>query len=448
MYNVDNRSDVHSLIIKCEECNAIRGMSNALTKNAFSGEDGYKCSGNHPHLGRDYRKECDEVVSARLRSSSSVYFPANISALTIPPWSKRAVQIIEAAYENIKSALSSFMEVSEVAVSEDKARKYVSRYIEKNVLPKVREPMTIGDLMEAYDIVENDKESPGIVSEADVFSAEYDVLCRGSITADEYVASEAGVPAAFRSIFERVTVVEKLTVINALIGFTRIEPWDGKVKNNPHLAPLSVEKKKWLPAVKLLGEGIFIQFSREALDLWQKRAAGRYDLMSNQLGNSGFVNERFSPEYVALHTFAHLLIRQLSEDCGYSASSLREKIYCTFNDDANQTDMRGALVYLSTSDAEGSLGGLTSIGRDPKRLQSILKNMLQKALWCSADPFCSRSTQQGFSSLNYAACHDCVLLPETSCEFRNVLLDRIAVVGAAENPELGLLGNIAQELLK
>jgi len=74
--------------------------------------------------------------------------------------------------------------------------------------------------------------------------------------------------------------------------------------------------------------------------------------------------------------------------------------------------------------------------------------MLQKAMWCSADPLCANTTEQGVNSLNYAACHDCVLLPETACEFRNVLLDRIAIVGTDENPKMGLFGNVAHHLLR
>ena len=48
--------------------------------------------------------------------------------------------------------------------------------------------------------------------------------------------------------------------------------------------------------------------------------------------------------------------------------------------------------------------------------------------------------EQGYNSLNYSACHDCVLLPETSCESRNALLDRVSVVGTPEEPNLGFFG--------
>ena len=110
--------------------------------------------------------------------------------------------------------------------------------------------------------------------------------------------------------------------------------------------------------------------------------------------------------------------------------------------------MCGILIYLSTSDSEGSLGGLISIAKNKSRLRAILKNMLHKAMWCSADPLCCNATKQGFHSLNYAACHDCVLLPETSCEFRNILLDRISIVGMPDNPKMGLLGDIAKLLIE
>ena len=157
--------------------------------------------------------------------------------------------------------------------------------------------------------------------------------------------------------------------------------------------------------------------------------------------------DRFAPEYIMLHTFSHLFIRQLANECGYSTASLKEKIYSTFVDTEDSAKMHGILVYLASSDCDGSLGGLVSIAENPDKLRFILENMLRKAQWCSADPLCITSTEQGFHSLNYAACHDCVLLPETSCEFRNILLDRASIIGTAEQRNLGVMGTMAEKLL-
>jgi hypothetical protein len=46
---------------------------------------------------------------------------------------------------------------------------------------------------------------------------------------------------------------------------------------------------------------------------------------------------------------------------------------------------------------------------------------------------------------NLAACHACVLAPETSCQHFNSLLDRALLVGAPDNPELGYFGALASE---
>ena len=71
--------------------------------------------------------------------------------------------------------------------------------------------------------------------------------------------------------------------------------------------------------------------------------------------------------------------------------------------------------------------------------------MLQEASWCSSDPLCSDSMSQGYNSLNYAACHACTLLPETSCEARNCLLDRVAIVGKHDDRSLGYFGKLMEK---
>ena len=137
-----------------------------------------------------------------------------------------------------------------------------------------------------------------------------------------------------------------------------------------------------------------------------------------------------------LHTFAHLFIRELSNLCGYTSASIKERIYSTYND--GKKKMAGVLVYTSTADSDGSLGGLTEQAQKIN-MERLLKSLLERGKWCSSDPVCYASKEQGFMSLNYAACFACTLLPETSCEFRNVLLDRCSVCGMPGNEELGLL---------
>ncbi|MET9555263.1 hypothetical protein [Streptomyces sp. NPDC006645] len=55
--------------------------------------------------------------------------------------------------------------------------------------------------------------------------------------------------------------------------------------------------------------------------------------------------------------------------------------------------------------------------------------MVEAPAWCSADPLFAEHAGQGYGNLNRGACHACALLPETSCETGNTLLDRVLVIG-------------------
>jgi hypothetical protein len=132
--------------------------------------------------------------------------------------------------------------------------------------------------------------------------------------------------------------------------------------------------------------------------------------------------------YILLHSLSHLLLTAISLDCGYSASSIRERIYAG-------DEGYGILLYTGSSDSEGTLGGLVEAG---KRIGKYLSQALELGRLCSNDPICSQHRpdlghEERF--LNGAACHGCLLLAETSCERRNEFLDRTLVVPTVENFE-------------
>lgn len=114
-----------------------------------------------------------------------------------------------------------------------------------------------------------------------------------------------------------------------------------------------------------------------------------------------------------LHTLSHLLISQLSFECGYSIASLSERLYCS--EEADGKKMAGIFIYTASGDSEGTLGGLVRQGR-PDVFPKILEKAITHARTCSNDPVCIMSRGQGRDSLNLAACYACALLPETCCE--------------------------------
>lgn len=236
-----------------------------------------------------------------------------------------------------------------------------------------------------------------------------------------------------------------------LKGFRRILPSSPSdeaerselgLSNNDY-APISKKILNWLPAIELFGEGIFIEVDEEKVEEWEEKNKDRYKLMAEKHKNASWIgHEMFNsenPRFVLLHTLSHLLIKQLTIQCGYSTASVKEKIYSSIA--GTDFKMSGILIYTSATDTDGSLGGLVREGYTD-RMQTTFENMLQESSWCSNDPLCIEATNQGYLGLNYAACHACALLPETSCEALNSLLDRAAVVGTPDNPEIGFFKEI------
>ncbi|MCL2062349.1 MAG: DUF1998 domain-containing protein [Firmicutes bacterium] len=413
MYFTNNRTDMANLWIECmaEGCGAKRSMR---TASAFHALANYRCSGNRPWLG-DKEDDCAETLKLCMRTESNVYFPITQSALTVPPFSSDlAIEIQK--YLGLLSG--GFTDSSR----KDIVRRIIGKHEFRNCPPKFVEELFIK--------LEKKAEQPTSVQS--IMEEEY-IALMGGLTAessDNFITKAEEIPPKYSKLISRVVAVERLTVVTALTGFTRLNADDSAV------APLSKEKKEWLPAIEQKGEGVFIEFDAALLKRWADYTKARYDKMGKSLGTAFYDKENFSPQYVFLHTFAHLFIRELSNICGYSAASMKEKIYSTYE---GGSEMNGILIYTSSADAEGSLGGLIEQAKK-ENMELLIDTLIERASWCSMDPLCISSEEQGVNDLNFAACYACTLIPETSCEFRNLLLDRAAVVGTTDNEKNGVLG--------
>jgi len=240
---------------------------------------------------------------------------------------------------------------------------------------------------------------------------------------------------------ERVVLVHRLREVMAQVGFTRFEAVspdiDGELEIGVRRASLAREIT-WLPAVENRGEGIFIQFRKDAVEQWVARkdviARGNsllagYDAWKGEHTDASkkFVEAGGLLPYMLFHSFSHLLVPAVSLECGYPASSIRARIY-TIPDVGY-----GILLYTGTSDAEGTLGGLIQVGR---RIHEHIRNALEMGELCSNDPVCAQHESANLHErrfLHGAACHSCLLISETSCEHHNEFLDRTLVVPTVDN---------------
>jgi Domain of unknown function (DUF1998) len=191
------------------------------------------------------------------------------------------------------------------------------------------------------------------------------------------------------------------------------------------------------------GEGLFIEFREDALQRW---LAGVVQHQHNRTFRDAHMQWRKArrreyPEqgypglrYVLLHLFAHALMRQLALECGYTAASIRERIY-SLDPEHEQGPMAGILLYTAAPDSEGTLGGLVRLGV-PDQLGRHIEGALEQMQYCTSDPLCAEHTCAQDRSLHEAACHACLFLPETSCERGNKYLDRSVLVPTMDRADL------------
>ena len=221
---------------------------------------------------------------------------------------------------------------------------------------------------------------------------------------------------------DRLIAVNKLKEIMVLTGFRRA---GGEDTTPPDITGDS----DWRPAVELYGEGLFFTLDESLLKRWEDNPAvrertsafkQRYPAAPVRLNPEVDISSRF----LLCHTLAHLMIRQIEATAGYPAASLKERIYCA----SGAKPMAGILIYVAVADEEGSLGGVMELAT-PERFLRLLTAAYEAAQWCSLDPVCSEQEGHGPGLLNRAACHACALVPETSCLYENVLLDRAFVKG-------------------
>ncbi len=198
------------------------------------------------------------------------------------------------------------------------------------------------------------------------------------------------------------------------------------------MADLCRGKPEWVPATEVHGEGIFLRFNESAIRMWESSDAVKARDARLIAGHQGWRNaRRLDPQkgypgirYAMLHTFSHLLIRELALECGYNAASIRERIYANSDSD---NPMAGILLYTAAADSDGTLGGLIELGK-PENLGRMIEQALRRATVCSSDPLCSEHDPEKDRSLHAAACHACAFVAETSCERANRYLDRSLLV--------------------
>lgn len=420
--------DLADIFARCE-CGQSRSLAEAaeIDKRPL----GY-CKGLRPWLGAASQEKCGgdqgtpEINRLLVRSASNAYFPQILSVISIPDREGQLRKAVDPIWED-------FLQYAETIEDLRKERRKAKVF---GALEGLSDEEVFAEIQRRRLGTGPSRKSIK-QAEIEMLMASADEMGSDRPEGDFY-ARKLGLPSPKTGLLEhidRVVLVHRLREIIGQIGFTRFEAEmpdiEGELSLNVRRASLALEVT-WLPAVENRGEGFFVSVDPSSLDEWSKRKP------VNDRGLELFLAfkewEKKHPgsgldfpglKYVFLHSLSHLLITAVSLECGYTAASIRERIY------AGQTGY-GILLYTGTPDAEGTLGGLVDGGR---HLEQHLTSAMELGRLCSNDPVCAQhkpNNPQEERFLVGAACHGCLLIAEPSCERRNEFLDRALVVPTVE----------------
>ena len=419
--------------VKCDSCGASRSCGSAVSRDGLEGIVD-RCSGLSPWLG-GRAEECaggggDEPKPRGIQTlSTSLYYPSTVSALYIPKMLHEVQQFIAEHKAEVDSARDMNLD-ADIAERHSLFAELRERYSSSEIAAQIKG---------WYEPADADKKPlTKASSEADIRRIEYeDLTAHESFRAGDYleISSSPLGPEASGHL-SALRVVGRLTEIRVVRSFTRgvaPDPYSTEEAAETHYCRIARDDMKWYPAVENRGEGILLSLNEERLRRWEgrtdvaARCAPTIRAVRQWEAERGWRRSEASPRYLLIHTVSHLLARELALGSGYSEASIRERLYC--GDGYN-----GILLYTASPSSDGSLGGLARQG-EPGAFWDVLRSAVRRSRLCSGDPLCSDDDpalkEEGgmpvVARLNGSACYACALLPETSCENANRLLDRALV---------------------
>lgn len=455
-----------SIYIECSTCGLGSGSSKEKPKITLEGINSLKplCRGQKPweidlndsHTipfekcyknGDVKRPECEDMRVA-LVTANNTYFANGFSSLFIPMH----------LAENKSHALTKAMDAINLNLSKTSKTKeeYWNKNIEDDLEDFLREnniydkSITIDFLKSEYfkDTDENENED----FHENYRFQEYRCFTQNSSykPTDDIKGlsfNEIKLKEDLSNYFAKIQQIDELKVTSIQFDFTRVKPKERIVRINENgdriIQESSVGQNIFskdesqlfvLPANETLGEGIFFQFDEKIIENWLRTnneiinpRFSKYidfELHSGQPGSGAKQKiKNNGVKHFLIHSFSHMMMRELEFSCGYPTASLKERLYISSNPEKH---MSGVLIYTAEG-SEGSMGGLVSQG-EPDKILEIIESGLHRAVNCSSDPLCWESEGQGIFDLNMSACFSCALVAETACEEMNLGLDRRVLV--------------------
>lgn len=257
-------SSLRSILVSCT-CGQVPevSMEGSFRRNALK-DLGLRCQGTRPWLGASVPAQgCGLALRTLQRGSSALWQPVLKSALSIPPWSDGRSDPLAEHW---------------AALREYDAREQVEIYLKGAFKGKC--PVPLDEVMALLDA---EREEDPDSESAPTFDRRYLALRN-----KEYERLRAGNEESDHSHDEQFVceaplgdqrglgplgvtgpmLVKKLREVRALKAFTRLV--DAESTTDSTEMPLSERPLRWLPAMEVRGEGVFLRLDEDRLGAWEK----------------------------------------------------------------------------------------------------------------------------------------------------------------------------------
>ncbi len=436
---ITNRNQSESWgTLKCARCNGKVSLAGIMNIKPF-------CRGERPWDLENRREICTTghdrtIMQMVLVTSNSIYYANCLSSFYIPDeYIERAEgQLTTEANKMLQKILDKifprYERRSESPSKEDFWRKM---FDEGDTLRDAADDDEIELTDNDWNALKQSFINPEETEEVDVLATyrynEYQVFAKNTSTPGDKPGlrfENIILSDSLKGYFTKIQKVDTLAITSTQLGFSRVSMPSAKIVGGKVIYPDDQIKPIYtcnkdevlvLPANQLFGEGIFFMFDESKVNQWaDNHNLEKYfqcNLSEDDMGKfmSDEMEQYGRARFYLLHTFSHIIMKELEFSCGYPTASLNERLY--YSD-----KMSGVLIYTADG-AEGSMGGLVWQAQ-PHLIERIIKTAMNRALNCSSDPMCWENED----GLNRASCFSCTMISETSCEQRNLGLDRRALV--------------------
>jgi hypothetical protein len=414
--------------VVCPECGGSVNLGLAYARD-------WPCSGRFPERGAD-RPGCNRRSKILQRGAANLRIPELQTALTIPPRSTPLHRLLEMSL--VRTVLVTQQGITRQSLLAALQALVQGGLLRPDVVVQVGSYPEDAILAAVHDTVRG--ALPATVRELRL--QELEALREAATNgAPPRRPTTPGAPPQFEVVQEhvrilhgpggrplRVTPVNRLRVVMVQTGYRRLDPIHPPVD----CVYLDAEDRRWYPGVELFGEGVFLDLAPEpgspprgrhfplaggAASTWLQ-AWNRPDAFGQQV-LSEEDRDRLHPVFVWWHTLAHRLINALAVDSGYSSAAVRERVFVDLDPKTGDAG-GGALLYTAQPGGDGTLGGLVAL---VPQFERVLATAFRNLDACSNDPLCGEE-MFGPARYNGSACYACALVSETSCEHRNMHLDR------------------------